>query len=336
MTSSTTSTSSTPRAARAPSDGPEAAARADPAGGAGGGPRRRQGGPRVARPTARGESLAPVPAHSAPGQVRPVRRVPLEGSDIRPGAPAARRRLPPDRRGPPGLDRPVRRDACPARGATLLVPRQRAIHVHLVVARAADPPAGRAAAGVARGPRCRGARPVRPRGRAGRCGLRPDAGGNGQRATGPPRAVPTGRSADRAPHRREDRAAGDGRDGGAVHRAPAGISHPAAHVRARAARRCLGWRPARTRLARRARAREACQRGARSPDRPGRGAAVPRDDRPAVAPAPLQATPDVAPPRPGPPGARAGSLRRRADILRGACATRNRSSTSSAARPSSA
>ena len=93
-----------------------------------------------------------------------------------------RRRLPAHRRRTPRLDGPVRRDARAARRAALLVPRQRPVDVHVTLARVADPPPRRPAAGLARRPRRRGPRPFGARRRRRRRGVRPDARGDGQRA----------------------------------------------------------------------------------------------------------------------------------------------------------
>ena len=153
------------------------------------GARRRGRRPRLARPAARGEGIAPLPLPAAGRPVRPVRRVPVPHPDVRPGAPAARR-LPPRRGRPPRLDGPVRRHARDPGRAAGLVPRQRAVDLHVALARAADPPARRLAAGLARRGRDRAARGLGARGHRQRRRLRPDARGHRQRAAGPDRAVP--------------------------------------------------------------------------------------------------------------------------------------------------
>ena len=95
---------------------------------------------------------------------------------------------------------------------------QRAIDVHGPLARGADPPARRAAPGVARRRRHRAARRVGPRRRPQRGRVRPDARGDRQRAARPDRAVPDRRRAHRPPDRRPGGAARDGGQRGALHR----------------------------------------------------------------------------------------------------------------------
>ena len=88
-----------------------------------------------------------------------------------------------------------------------LVPGQRPIHVHLPLARVADPPPRRPAAGMARRDRRRESCRGRPRGHPQRRGVRPDARGDGQRAGRQDRPVPDRCRADRPAHRRPDRPA---------------------------------------------------------------------------------------------------------------------------------
>ena len=134
------------------------------------------------------------------------------------------RRLPARRRCASGLDGPVRRDARPARRAALLDPGERPVDLHDAVARVARPPDRRAAAGLARR---RGHRPARRLGAGGRrCGrgLRPDAGGDGERPARAARCHAHRLGDHRAPDGCPGPAAGDGRHGGAVHRPADGVA----------------------------------------------------------------------------------------------------------------
>ena len=112
------------------------------------------------------------------------------------------------------------------------------------LARAADPPGRRPAAGVARRRRRGRARRGGARGRRQRGGLRPDARRHGQRTARADRGVPQRLGDHRAPDGRADRAARDGRDRGALSRPAAGVAGPAGHDgpcprrAARRARRC--------------------------------------------------------------------------------------------------
>ena len=98
-----------------------------------------------------------------------------------------------------------------------------------------------------------------------------------------------GAAPDRAPHRRDDRAAGDGRDGGALHRTADGVARAGSDDGPRAARRDLGRRPPGGRLARGAGACEAGQRGARGASGAGGRGAPPGNRRPTGSPAPAAA-----------------------------------------------
>ena len=191
------------------------------------------------------EGIAPVPVPAAGRPVRLLRRLPVPDPDVRPGAPAARR-LPARRRGAPRLDGPVRRHARAPRAAARLVPRQRPVDLHVALARAPDPPARRAAAGLARRDRRRRARRVGAGGRRQRRRLRPDAGGDGVRArrAASGRSVPGPRSSRSAPAP-PIVPARDGRHRGALHRAPDGHQGPPADERSRAAGRRLGRHAAR-------------------------------------------------------------------------------------------
>ena len=140
-----------------------------------------------------------------------------------------RGRLLPGRRGASRLDGSVRRHARDPGGAACLVPRQRALDLHLALARAAHPSARRAAAGLARRRRDRPARRVgagRDRATARVFVQMPEGTVSGP--PGPHRPVPHRLGGHRAAHRRTDRAARDGRHRGAVPRPAHGLAGPAA------------------------------------------------------------------------------------------------------------
>ena len=106
-------------------------------------------GPRWLGPDTRDPGVAAVPRRPRDRPVRAVRALPVPDRDVRPGAPADGR-LPPRRRRPSRLDGSVRRHACPAARAALLVPRQRPVDLHVALAGALHPPPRRPAPGVAR------------------------------------------------------------------------------------------------------------------------------------------------------------------------------------------
>ena len=177
----------------------------------------------MARAHARITSLPPRPCAAPAGQVRVLRPAPLPDPNLGPGAPAAWR-LPARRRGAPRLDGSVRRDARAARGAPGVVPRQRAVHVHVAQPRAVRPQGGWPAAGVARRRDDRPARRVGAgRGRQ-RRRLRPDARRHRERSRRYDRAVQDRLGRDRPADRRTDRADRDCRHRGAVRRPADGVA----------------------------------------------------------------------------------------------------------------
>ena len=168
------------------------------------------GGPRLARPDARGARLGPVPPAPAARAVRPVRRVPVPDRDL--GAGAAARRAATCSSPPPTAAGWTRSSSCtPCRsaprgwflgsGPSTFTARWREV---------LDPPARRAAARVARR-RSASSSTSHRRGRCSRtvaCSSRCPRGPC-QRTAGPHRAVPDRRRAHRAPDRRAGRAARD-------------------------------------------------------------------------------------------------------------------------------
>ncbi len=191
----------------------------------------------LARPRARGQGVARCIASSGSSSARSPSACSGSGSTT-----SGQEHLPRDggylliaaaHRG--WMDPFVAMHAIPARAARL-VPRQRAVDVHLALARAAHPPARRPAAGLARRARRRRAtsRPRGPWSATAPCSSRCPRARSADRAgrIGPFRH---GGGADRPSHRCPDRAARDGRHRGALHRSPDGLAGAARDERGRAA-----------------------------------------------------------------------------------------------------